>query len=365
MVSAIMLTLLLTSMLTLAFNIQPAKAELTTIIVPDDYPTIQEAINAANLGDTIYVRAGTYYECIVVNKAVSLVGENPATTIIDGSRIGTVVSITQNNINITGFTVRNSGGEEPLFAGIQLYTASYCNISGNEITNNYYGIDLIFYSNYNIVSRNNITANNKAGIMFGVQSSNNAVVKNNIMTNNEEGILICGSSNYNIISGNNITANKMIGVGVVTDSSHNVIYHNNIIKNIYKQAAIESGNNLWDDGYPSGGNYWSDYNGTDLYSGPYQNETGCDGIGDTPYVMDENNQDNYPLTKPFGGWMLGDLDFDLDIDEDDLWHFCSAFIDYYKIHVKDPLCDFDNDCDIDEDDLWTFCGAFIDYWKVH
>jgi len=69
------------------------------------------------------------------------------------------------------------------------------------------------------------------------------------------------------------------------------------------------------------------------------------------------------------GWVfvtwLGDLDGDFDVDEDDLWMFCEAFIDYYKIHVKDPLCDFDDDCDIDEDDLWTFCEAFIDYWKGH
>jgi len=301
-----MLILLLISTLTLAFHIQPVKAEPTTIVVPDDYPTIQEAINAATPGDTIFVRAGTYYENVVVNKTVSLIGEDKTTTIIDGNAMESVFTVTQDHVNITGFTVRNSGGEEPLFAGIQLYTASYCNISGNEITNNYYGIDLIFYSNYNIVSRNNITANNKAGIMFGVQSSNNAVVKNNIMTNNEEGILICGSSNYNIISGNNITANKMIGVGVVTDSSHNVIYHNNIIKNIYKQAAIESGNNLWDDGYPSGGNYWSDYTGVDYYSGPNQDQSGSDGIGDTSYVIDEHNRDIYPLMKPWSSLPWGD-----------------------------------------------------------
>jgi hypothetical protein len=60
-----------------------------------------------------------------------------------------------------------------------------------------------------------------------------------------------------------------------------------------------------------------------------------------------------------------DFDDDGDIDEDDLWYFCAAFIDYYKIHVKDPLCDFDCDCDIDEDDLWAFCAAFLDYWKAH
>jgi len=53
--------------------------------------------------------------------------------------------------------------------------------------------------------------------------------------------------------------------------------------------------NVWDDGYPSGGNYWSDYDGLDLYSGLYQNETGSDGIGDNPYIIAENNQDRYSL----------------------------------------------------------------------
>jgi hypothetical protein len=53
-----------------------------------------------------------------------------------------------------------------------------------------------------------------------------------------------------------------------------------------------------DDGYPSGGNYWSSYNGTDVYSGPYQNETGSDGIGDTSYIINENNRDNYPFVRP-------------------------------------------------------------------
>jgi len=58
--------------------------------------------------------------------------------------------------------------------------------------------------------------------------------------------------------------------------------------------------NIWDDGYPSGGNYWSDYTGADLCNGPYQNETGSDGIGDSPYIIDENNTDSYPLMNPWG-----------------------------------------------------------------
>jgi len=82
-------------------------------------------------------------------------------------------------------------------------------------------------------------------------------------------------------------------------------------------------------------------------------------LGETDF--DDNNCTNGWITVTW----LGDLDADFDVDEDDLWYFCAAFIDYYKIHVKDPLCDLDNDCDIDEDDLWTFCSAFIDYWKAH
>jgi PKD repeat protein len=80
-----------------------------------------------------------------------------------------------------------------------------------------------------------------------------------------------------------------------------MIYHNNFMNSPSQVAGIQfSSPNTWDDGYPSGGNYWSDYNGTDLYSGPYQNVTGSDGIGDTPYVIATNNTDYYPLTIPFG-----------------------------------------------------------------
>jgi len=58
--------------------------------------------------------------------------------------------------------------------------------------------------------------------------------------------------------------------------------------------------NYWDDGYPSGGNYWGDYSGNDIYSGSYQNETGSDGIGDTPYIIhgEKAAEDRYPFLEP-------------------------------------------------------------------
>jgi hypothetical protein len=71
--------------------------------------------------------------------------------------------------------------------------------------------------------------------------------------------------------------------------------------------------NFLDNGYPSGGNYWSSYNGTDVYSGPYQNETGSDGIGDTPYPIDANNTDRYPLIHAYVP-LSGDLNQDDKVD---------------------------------------------------
>jgi hypothetical protein len=81
-----------------------------------------------------------------------------------------------------------------------------------------------------------------------------------------------------------------------TGNFNNTIFHNNFIKNA--QNAIDTGSNTWDNGYPAGGNYWDDYSGYDNYSGPAQNLSGSDGIGDTPYnISGGSNQDRYPFMK--------------------------------------------------------------------
>jgi len=83
-------------------------------------------------------------------------------------------------------------------------------------------------------------------------------------------------------------------------SSSNRIYHCAFMNNT-NQACVNGLANAWDDGYPSGGNYWSNYAGADVYRGAYQNETNSDGVGDTPYAMDVNNIDRYPLMKLYTG----------------------------------------------------------------
>jgi parallel beta-helix repeat protein len=179
---------------------------------------------------------------------------------------------------------------------------------------------LLACTNNSLITSNNMTGGGE-GRNDGIDvrcSSNNAIVGNNI-TNSDSGILLDESSN-NTISGNNITENVygvhvrdysynniIVGNNIIDNGygfyveyvSVNTIYHNNFIGNFIH--ALVGGTDTWDDGYPSGGNYWSDYTGVDEKNGAYQNETGSDGIGDTPYIINDNNQqqDNFPLMEPW------------------------------------------------------------------
>jgi parallel beta-helix repeat protein len=114
------------------------------------------------------------------------------------------------------------------------------------------------------------------------------------MTNNGFGIFLDDAVN-NTIFRNNIAKNYY----GVSQSTGNIIYHNNFINNTQQVLLPESFNTAWDDGYPSGGNYWSDYVGVDVKSGPGQDLPGSDGIGDTPYIIDADNRDRYPLMRPW------------------------------------------------------------------
>jgi parallel beta-helix repeat protein len=242
--SGVILTLLLMSMLTLAFNIQPVRASATIYIRADGSTDPPDA--PIYSGDNI-----TY----------TLTGNITA----DANGI----AIERDNIvlNGAGFTVTGRG------SGNGTTLTNRCNVTINNMNMKNFTCGIHLYSSYgNALSGNNVIANNNYGIWL-VSSSNNS------------------------ISGNNITNN---GKGIELDSSSSSsIFHNNFVNNNIQAANWLGAANIWDDGYPSGGNYWSDYTVVDLYSGPYQNETRRDGIGDTQYVIDENNTDHYPFMNPY------------------------------------------------------------------
>jgi parallel beta-helix repeat protein len=151
----------------------------------------------------------------------------------------------------------------------------YNNLQNNYVTNNGDGIYLSG-ADQNNISNNIITSNNMYGIRF-FGSDENEVTKNHVSNN--------GFGAYIRISGNN------------------KIYHNNFIDNT-NQSFDDRSNNYWDNDYPSGGNYWSDYMGVDNYKGPDQDIPGSDGIGDTNYSIDSDSTDNYPLMEPIENYTI-------------------------------------------------------------
>lgn len=288
-----------------------------------DFSKVQDAINAASPGDTIYVFNGTYYENVVVNKTVSLIGEHRHSAIIDARAVGDAVRIEQvDNVTVTNFTIRhgdngvylsrtqgsiirNNNVTTNLIRGILAMYSTRNNFQENIVNNSWQaGIDLAEGSTDNII-QNNIITDCGVGIYLRYNNGNNTVQGNKVQSNSR-GINV-GSSNNNRIIGNaltkssdygilvehsngneaydNIIANNRVAGIKFTGGNDNKIYHNNLIDNA-QQVLLSISFNIWDDGYPSGGNYWSDYIG--------QDQDG-DGIGDTPYIIDANNQDRYPL----------------------------------------------------------------------
>jgi parallel beta-helix repeat protein len=195
--------------------------------------------------------------------------------------------------------------------GIKLDHSSNNNIINNDVSwSAYHGIYLEYSSN-NTISYNNPSLNKYSGIFISY-SPNNTITNNTASSNDEGGITLLSSDNTTI-TGNTLT-NSFYGIWA-GESKNNKIYHNNIISNINQAGdSGDPGNssNQWDNGYPSGGNYWSDYGGVDNFQGPNQDLPGSDGIGDTNYSAEPDSIDHYPLMEPsprnffylYPGWNL-------------------------------------------------------------
>lgn len=237
---------------------------------------------------------------------------------LSSSKVDGVFLHAASNATVVGNTIMDSVED-----GVLLKHSDDVRISDNEISNGFYGIQDRHSSNLTI-SKNRVLSSGWEGIylyrttdsdvsMNEVASSirwgihplygeNIQIVDNFIISCDEAGIYLDTSVaidvHRNTISSNTIGVS--LGVGWWDYSFGVTVYGNDFIGNVQHATDVLTDQNLWNESYPIGGNYWDNYTGVDQFSGPDQDQPGSDGIGDSPYALDMNTFDYYPLMGPNG-----------------------------------------------------------------
>lgn len=233
-------------------------------IGPGNYTRIQDAVNHAHNGDTVFVYGGEYRENIVVDTAIRLVGENTSKVLLHaGTKDG--IKVCANSVEITGFTIEAEQANSYDDAAI------YLSSSGNDIHDNrivkseWYGIT-IFNSSYNVIE-------------------NNSIIDDDI------GIWLCQARD-NTVRYNTISLCDFLGIWLWPFSAHNIICYNNFIGNKVGNARDNDATtrNIWSH------NYWDDYIGLrwKRFVDP-----GNDSVGIIPYKISSFNRDFHPQLQPF------------------------------------------------------------------
>jgi parallel beta-helix repeat protein len=266
------------------------------------------------------------------------------------------------------FIIGNTLLNIPPFAASYGLAVDFSNenrIIDNTLSENLFGIYL-YYSDNNILSCNNVTGGTIPSGLVGIclTRATGNTISDNVLSDNRfivgAGIYLEWSSNNNTILRNTLENNQYgVNLGGFTTGfcNNNTMYYNNFIENTEQVLTLNS-INTWDNGYPSGGNFWSDYAGNDACTGLYQNMTGSDGIGDTPYVIDKNNKDRYPLINPWKPPIPGDINKDGKVDMRDIALAARAFGSHPNHPRWNLIGDINQDDKIDLRDIAIIARNF-------
>ncbi|KAF5417831.1 MAG: hypothetical protein C5S38_00795 [Candidatus Methanophagaceae archaeon] len=195
---------------------------------------ISAAVENATTGETIYVFDGSYdKERANVNKThLTLQGESVVGVNVNATALGEhVFNVTANYVNISGFNVTGAIGSGK--AGFYLDSVEHCNVSGNNVSGNYYGIYLNSASNNTLMS-NTARTNTEYGIYLN--STSNNTVRKNTVAKNKDGVYL-DSAGSNNITCNWLYYNTRAGFNLTGGSMDNNISHNNIVKNAATDGA--------------------------------------------------------------------------------------------------------------------------------
>jgi nitrous oxidase accessory protein len=263
-----------------------------------DFPSIQEAVNAAKAGDTVYVYNGLYMENIYLDKEISVrsISGRPEKNVVTAKDPGDhVFHVIANNVTISGFSI--NGANDAQKAGIYLENAQGIMVSNNNLSSNRLGIYLES-STTNMLNLNNISEN-EVGIFLNT-SEDNWIINNKVKMNSLNGIFL-EASDGNQLKGNLLHFNTGYGL-MLSNSSKNLIYDNYFqnSQNVgYEGTNME---NAWNmsmkrginiaGGPYLGGNYWTGPESTALC---VIEDLDDDGFCDASYDLGEGNIDYMPL----------------------------------------------------------------------
>ena len=271
---------LMTSVVLIAFTstlisvaLLQVHARSSSVIFVEPGQSIAQAVNNAQDGDRLVIKSGFFNESmVVVNKSLSIVGESSENTIVDGGGTAQVIfQVVANDVLIQNLTLQNTDLAPFIFtsaSAVTIFNATGVIIRNVIVQNASVGV-VLRSSNLSEISCCSISGTVSFGIYFRERSCNNVVVDSTV-------------------------GNNSVGIGFADMVSQwNRLYHNNFQNNTQFDVTSFGGVNYFDDGYPSGGNYWDDYGSVDLKNGRNQDQNGSDGILDQGF-----SSDNYPLANP-------------------------------------------------------------------
>jgi nitrous oxidase accessory protein len=279
--------------------IKPVYSKTITVGPTGQYQKIQDAVEAASAGDTIQVAHGTYLEHVAIDKSLKIIGENPQTTIVDGTANGTVFTIenTASQVGITRFTIRNAGSNYGIDSERDTATNDVHNITNNIITTSMFGI-CFTDSSQNIVYNNTLINNPQAGISLSSCSQDN--ITGNTITYSYYGIT--GSSSIN----NNITGNTITQTSYaiyLSSCTGNSIRRNTLsgtdsgILSTSDSSSFIDHNTITDGAY---GIYLYNSVGGSIYYNTLTNSSTCLRIYRTAVTNTNYNVNNNKITAPNG-----------------------------------------------------------------
>jgi len=191
------------------------------------YNNIQDALNGSEDGDSILVYGGNYYENLVVNTSISLVGNGAGETVIEIEGAGQAVMINADFVNVSGFTIRYDGSHSMEY-GIKI-KSNFTHIFSNKFSNLGYGIQ-VTYKNRGIVIEDNMFDNNRQIGVSLYSAMDSSITNNSFIGHNVHGIYLWNCTRFQIYE-NTIQENRY---GIYLEDSHN----NTILKNIISENEI-------------------------------------------------------------------------------------------------------------------------------